>query len=452
MSVGGRDGRLVAWMGSARSVRLYDSSADRFSTLARPQGIHGVAAAARLQALVVLMAGPGALVVGRDAGDQLEAPVPVKVHGRSSAGSENDLARLLASPGDADAAQRLISNDRGRALLTYHRLWGRVMPVTSTDTVPEGALPPVPGVDVHLLALGALAELADVLDRALGVPWLVFKGPVLASRYARPDSRTYQDLDILVRPADMLLVIQEMQGRGWQLLDRNWVLLRDRVPAEVHLLSPGGLVVDLHWSMTSVVARGLGMGIAADRLLARAESVDLGGLRVPALAPADALVHVCVHAGMGGADRLGWLVDVAVSLPGTDNGDVAAAAAAFRAEGLVSAVMARTRRVLGVPAESTALGSSSGRLIWSVAAGLSERLAPVWAVQSDGSAASVLPRLAAGRRPRASGLVRALGRPGGRPPRFENGPANPMSMFYRAGDWADVEAFARHAAAVDAGL
>src|SRR4029453_10505026 len=67
----------------------------------------------------------------------------------------------------------------------------------------------------HLVVRGVLSRVGAVLDAA-GIPWLVFKGPVLSSSvYCDPGMRRYSDLDILVPPDRFPDAVIAMEAAGF---------------------------------------------------------------------------------------------------------------------------------------------------------------------------------------------------------------------------------------------
>lgn len=200
----------------------------------------------------------------------------------------------------------------------------------------------------HMRALGVVHLLTEALDPVIG-PWVVVKGPVLAGHvYDRPDLRSYRDVDVLVRPDELGAAISALEDAGCELLDRNWTLLRRKVVGEVHLLTPMGMIVDLHWSL--LYGEGLRRTFVAPtgELLDRSVQVRLGGSSVRTLDPLDTLVHLALHAAMSGGDRMVWLKDIEQAWGHVDPGQVRERAKTWRARLPVAAMLARTTRVLGL--------------------------------------------------------------------------------------------------------
>lgn len=203
----------------------------------------------------------------------------------------------------------------------------------------------------HLRVLADLDGLAEVLDAA-GVPWLVFKGPVLAETvHPRPDLRTYHDLDVLVAPAAFPDAVAALERAGFGVADRNWHALRDDRRGQVHPVLRLGTVADLHWDL--LITAGLRSQLRVDvaPLFDRAGPVTLGGRSVLTFGPVDTLAHLCLHAGLAGGHRLLWLKDIAraaaVLTPDWD--EVVERATAWRGRLLVAAVLARARAVVDAP-------------------------------------------------------------------------------------------------------
>ena len=217
-----------------------------------------------------------------------------------------DLARLVHAVDVADFVRAV----------AHHRVvgpvWHALGPTGLLDGDTAASLQALHRASVarHLLLLEGLAVAADALDGG-SIPWLVFKGPVLAELvYARPDERAYTDLDLLVAPAHLPDAVHALELSGARLLDANWRLIADDVPGELHLLLPSGGVLDLHWHVVCEKDARRHVGFPAEEILARSGRREVGSRAVPVMDPVDILVHVALHASLAGADRLVWLKDV----------------------------------------------------------------------------------------------------------------------------------------------
>ena len=231
-------------------------------------------------------------------------------------------------------------------------------------------------IATHLQACAALDQLASVL---VGVEWATFKGAVFSElAHPVPGLRTYNDVDVLVAPSSLREVCRRLREAGWHLADYRDMLRSEEPPGEMHWVSPGGVLIDLHWSMINMHSRRQLFDVSTIELLDRRVPVTLGSSQVWTLAPSDALVHACLHAALAGGNKLVYLVDVdRLSRTITDWDDVTARAHQWRAEVQVALVLGRAQRVLGtqVPAD---LDSRLGvpRPIRAVLA-LTDRVAPV---------------------------------------------------------------------------
>lgn len=231
-------------------------------------------------------------------------------------------------------------------------------------------------ITVHLRACAALQELGALLG---DTPWATFKGPVLSEHaHPVPGIRTYNDVDVLVDPSSLRHVSRLLLDAGWRVADYRDMLRNPTVPGETNWQSPSGVFFDVHWSLLNSAARRQQHDVPSDEVLRRRVPVRLGPDRVWALDPVDALVHVCLHAALSGANKLVYLVDVdRLSRAGVEWHAVAARAREWRAEAQVDLVLGRARRVLGTPVPED-FGSRAGvpgsvrRMV-----AVTDRLAPV---------------------------------------------------------------------------
>jgi Uncharacterised nucleotidyltransferase len=201
----------------------------------------------------------------------------------------------------------------------------------------------------HLRALADLSNLSTAL-RALEVPWLLFKGPILSEIvYPRPDLRSYLDLDILVPRQHFSAAVAALQGHGAHLLDKNWDLLLRRRVGQVHLELPFGTLADVHWHIVNRSEIRRSLQISTSGLFSRARTVTIGGRPVQTFDPVDSLLHLCTHAALSGGVRLAWLKDIerAAALRDHSWEAVLERATEWRAAAPVAAVLARVNRFFG---------------------------------------------------------------------------------------------------------
>ncbi|MGB8384205.1 MAG: nucleotidyltransferase family protein, partial [Dermatophilaceae bacterium] len=202
----------------------------------------------------------------------------------------------------------------------------------------------------HQRAVVDLQLAAGALDAAM-IAFLIVKGPALVTTcYSAPDLRSYVDLDVLVEPRNLGGAVSALQAAGFVVFDVNWPMLTAARVHELRLISPAGGVVDLHWALA---ADSSGQYTPrAETLMARSVPVDIGGVRVRTLCPADTLVHLAVHTAGSGGHRLIWLADIrgALARAGDDieSGELGQVIDEWRAKPALGLVLARTHRLLGV--------------------------------------------------------------------------------------------------------
>lgn len=160
-----------------------------------------------------------------------------------------------------------------------------------------------------LLLTAELSRLLDALP-----PALAFKGPVLAQRaYGDVAGREYVDVDLLLRPADVLPAIAILRNMGFvaALALEPWQLRAHLRSGCEYAMSDGKIHVELHWQFAP---RQLGTVFDIERLFARAATVRIGDRDVPALSPEDDLLMLTVHATKHGWSRLSHIADLVALL------------------------------------------------------------------------------------------------------------------------------------------
>ncbi len=154
-----------------------------------------------------------------------------------------------------------------------------------------------------------LVRLAPVLERHGGV---VLKGAGLAhGAVADPATRPSSDLDLLVAPRSVELVLRDLARLGYRRpRPEPSPHYAARVAKATVVEHPTGLLVDLHRTITLGAA---GERIDVDELLAGRTLVTAGPLAIPVPAWEAHLVVVALHAAVGdGLRRLRSIRDVAL--------------------------------------------------------------------------------------------------------------------------------------------
>ncbi|MEM9467883.1 MAG: nucleotidyltransferase family protein [Actinomycetota bacterium] len=167
---------------------------------------------------------------------------------------------------------------------------------------------------VRLLATRALRSAGAALDDA-GIAWVVFKGPAISRLMARAELRTSNDLDLLVESSSFGAAVDVLIEAGVDEVNRNWTpYLRHRI-GEVPM-SMFGVTVDLHWHITGLGRDRSMFRLDPDAMVARRVERPLGDLTIRVFDPIDQLLHLALHAALGGAKRLDQFRDVAVVVSG----------------------------------------------------------------------------------------------------------------------------------------
>ena len=247
-----------------------------------------------------------------------------------------------------------------------------------------------------------------LLQRVLDVPFLVVKGPVLSSHwYPRDRLRDFNDLDLLVAPADFGHVVEALCAEGAVPRASNWHGFRAHGVAEVPLRL-GSTTIDLHWDLVALAEHRSDIRFPTHELFEHAVTVPVGELEVRTLDPVDTLLHLCVNTGLGDAHRLRNLVDVDVVVGSgrVDLGEFAVRSDRLGLGRLCSAVLQRTVSVLGTELPEGFLAELSPSRSWLLANAVIDR-AGLWI---GGHASVASSRLIAAGRSSAPATAAAFGR------------------------------------------
>ena len=163
----------------------------------------------------------------------------------------------------------------------------------------------------NLLLTGELGQLLESFD-SHRIPALPFKGPTLTlSVYGDLSLRPFDDLDILVHPADVPRSEALLCDRGYvpqlslspsqEIFHRRWYYER----GFVH--SRHGFRVEIQWNVTP---RYFGAPLPDD-VWTSVRPLQLGNWKVNTMAPEYLLLLLCVHGTKHFWSELRWLVDLA---------------------------------------------------------------------------------------------------------------------------------------------
>jgi hypothetical protein len=159
---------------------------------------------------------------------------------------------------------------------------------------------------------------------AAGIDLLALKGVALAHTvYPSPTLRYFDDIDLLVRPAqatDAERLLREIGYVDHPRAERpDW----HHLPPLVH--PTHGATIELH---VDLIRRAGHERWPLDAVWQRAVPVTIGGSRCQTPAAADALIHTALHARHHLFEKAGFLLDSALLLPRIDDWDALAALAA----------------------------------------------------------------------------------------------------------------------------
>lgn len=157
------------------------------------------------------------------------------------------------------------------------------------------------------------------LFRSQSIEMVAFKGPVLSSRvYPRLSDRSFADLDILIRPADLTRAAELLTASGYTIRQEDEALaglLNLSHQYHASFARDNGTVVELHWAFNAVRDETL---LDTEGMLRRAMAIPVLGAPVMSLTVEDTILHLCVHGFRHRWSQLKWLADIAYLLRGPE--------------------------------------------------------------------------------------------------------------------------------------
>jgi len=166
----------------------------------------------------------------------------------------------------------------------------------------------------ELARLTALLEENDITSISL-------KGPLLSRYlYGELGARSSGDIDLLVKPGDLLLIRDLLLSRGYRVANTlHWnsdsAYLRSR-ENEISFGSPSGVSIDVHWR---ILPRYFASPFDELDVWREPKTMALAGRQVLTLAPEHLLLLICSHSAKHGFERLGWICDIARFLIVSEN-------------------------------------------------------------------------------------------------------------------------------------
>jgi hypothetical protein len=233
--------------------------------------------------------------------------------------AEFELLVAASSPGqDSALAARPITSslDWKRALdsAEHHR----VVPALNV-AIASAHLPPQPAVRDRALnhawrALQLTAQLARIAQhfRGSGIEFLAYKGPALAQLlYGNPAMRQFGDLDLLVRPQDVVPAQAALIELGYRprlrLSPRQEQSYFRSACEYVFEFNTDPHLLELHWQ---IVPRFYSINFDMQAIFSRSQKITLDNLTVRTLGREDLMLALCVHAAKHEWSQLAMLRDI----------------------------------------------------------------------------------------------------------------------------------------------
>lgn len=237
---------------------------------------------------------------------------------------EWELLLAAASPADSAATMcRLVKQPFDWALFERLAETHGLLPMTAAKLLSiPGLLPDAMTLELRKIcqenarrSLWFAGELFSVIETlsAAGVLAVPFKGPTLAAT-AQGDLvlRQFHDLDVLISRTDWPRSKRALLNAGFtsklQLTERE---------EKAHLYSacdftfhhpPLKNVLEIHWD---IVPNFFSVDVPVEKVLTRAQPVELCGRLIPSLSPEDLLLCLMIHGAKHAWSRLCWLSDIA---------------------------------------------------------------------------------------------------------------------------------------------
>jgi hypothetical protein len=193
----------------------------------------------------------------------------------------------------------------------------------------------------------ACREVLSSLQRG-AIPAIVLRGVTLAhTAYERPGLRHCHDLDLLIRPAD--------------IVPARETLLDDGGCAQTgsSLLHGSGLPVELHAGPDAAAAPA-----AVEGVWARCQDRELAGVAALTLHPVDELLWLCAHAVASPRRSSQWAVDATMLLRAAppEWGTTVACAAELRTAAPAALLLGWLKDELGAPIPDQVIAELAGRV------------------------------------------------------------------------------------------
>ncbi len=193
-----------------------------------------------------------------------------------------------------------------------------------SDAVPRSELPRLRSAyrENASKALWFTSELVRILHhlRNRGIEAIPHKGPALAHLlYGDVTARQFSDLDVLVRPTDVVRAKAALAELGY-LPEINLTPRQEHAYIdsgyEYSFNGPhGDHLLELQWRL---LPRFYAVDLDTDDLFRKARPIDLAGQSFPGLCADGLLLALCIHAAKHVWVQLSWLCDIARLIESTE--------------------------------------------------------------------------------------------------------------------------------------
>jgi Uncharacterised nucleotidyltransferase len=159
---------------------------------------------------------------------------------------------------------------------------------------------------------GELVTLIKLLQ-AQNIPAIPYKGAALANLlYGNISLRQFCDIDILVKPQDVLKFKEILISQGYeaqsQLTPTEEIkYLKDKSKHTYNFIHyQKKIMVEIHWRITPQYTSPM----ASPYIWQNLQSIEFGGVKVPTFSPENWLLFLCAHGSRHRWEKLSWLADI----------------------------------------------------------------------------------------------------------------------------------------------
>lgn len=223
--------------------------------------------------------------------------------------SNPDAERLIALLAARDVATETLTEadwERLMALAQQHH----VAPVLYARLKKRGITPPQAIAEqlrqIYLTSATRNLHLFQELGKILlalqtaHLPVILLKGACLAETvYGNIALRPMNDVDLLIKPNDMIPAIDVLRELGYTFEHSFEIEVERRASHHLPPLSkPGGLRVEMHWTIVNPRYQAQFHSDDLEQLWSRANPATIRGVPVLMFSPIDLLMHLCLHASV----------------------------------------------------------------------------------------------------------------------------------------------------------